>query len=132
GVSMERHRSGWLAKANAGAHDTGSRTRIDGREPSVQETATRARSNGQATSRAEYGSDLIVELIRSLGIPFVALNPGSSYRAIHDSFVNFAGGCPEMVLCCHDEIAVAVARGYARARGSPWVAATHVCAVLAP
>lgn len=76
-------------------------------------------------SHAEYGSDLIVELIRSLDIPFVSLNPGSSYRAIHDSFVNFAGGGPEMVLCCHEEIAVAVAHGYARATGKPMVAAIH-------
>lgn len=76
-------------------------------------------------SQAEYGSDLVVELIRSLGIPFVSLNPGASYRGIHDSFVNFAGGGPEMVLCCHEEIAVAVAQGYARATGKPMVAAIH-------
>lgn len=76
-------------------------------------------------SRAEYGSDLVVELIRSLNIPYVALNPGASYRGIHDSFVNFAGGGPEMIVCCHEEIAVAVAHGYARATGQPMVAALH-------
>jgi thiamine pyrophosphate-dependent acetolactate synthase large subunit-like protein len=76
-------------------------------------------------SRAEYGSDLVVELIRELGIPFVSLNPGASFRGIHDSLVNFAGGGPELVVCCHEEIAVAVAHGYALATGKPMVAALH-------
>ena len=79
----------------------------------------------QAFSRAEYGSDLVVDLLRRLEISYVALNPGSSFRGIHDSLVNFDGGGPEMVLCCHEEIAVAVAHGYARVTGRPMVAAIH-------
>ncbi|HWC30257.1 MAG TPA: thiamine pyrophosphate-binding protein, partial [Dehalococcoidia bacterium] len=80
---------------------------------------------GVRSSRAEYGSDLVAEMLRSFGIPYVALNPGASFRGIHDSFVNFDGGGPEMVVCCHEEIAVAVANGYARATGKPMVAAVH-------
>ena len=92
----------------------------------MQEPLTKpVESTDGRVSQAEYGSDLVVELIRSLGIPFVSLNPGASYRGIHDSFVNFAGGGPEIVLCCHEEIAVAVAHGYARATGKPMVAAIH-------
>ncbi len=92
----------------------------------MQDVVTKgAESADGRLSQAEYGSDLAVELIRSLNIPFVSLNPGASYRGIHDSFVNFAGGGPELVLCCHEEIAVAVAHGYARATGKPMVAAIH-------
>lgn len=76
-------------------------------------------------SHAEYGSDLVAEMLRALDIPYVALNPGASYRGIHDSFVNFAGGGPELIVCCHEEIAVAVAHGYARATGKPMAAALH-------
>jgi thiamine pyrophosphate-dependent acetolactate synthase large subunit-like protein len=77
-------------------------------------------------SHAEYGSDLIVEMMRLFDIPYVALNPGASFRGIHDSIVNFPGGPgPEPVLCCHEETAVAVATGYANAIGRPMVAATH-------
>ena len=76
-------------------------------------------------SRAEYGSDLIIELLRSLDIPYVALNPGSSYRGIHDSLVNFPGKGLDMVVCHHEEIAVGVAHGYARVTGKPIVAAVH-------
>ena len=83
-------------------------------------------SRGTRTSQAEYGSDLVVEMFANLGIPYVALNPGSSYRGIHDSLVNFqVPGKPEMVLCCHEEIAVAVAHGYARVTGKPMLAAVH-------
>jgi acetolactate synthase-1/2/3 large subunit len=75
-------------------------------------------------SSAQYGSDHLIELFSGLGIPYVALNPGSSYRGLHDSFVNFPDA-PEMVLCCHEEIAVAVAHGYARVTGRPLLAAVH-------
>src|SRR5438093_3278509 len=92
----------------------------------MHEIAAKPSSSGaERLSQAEYGSDLVVEMIRSLEIPYVSLNPGASYRGIHDSIVNFAGGGPELVLCCHEEIAVAVAHGYARATGKPMVAALH-------
>ncbi len=77
-------------------------------------------------SAAEYGSDVVVEMLQALGIPFVALNPGATFRGLHDSFVNFAGARgPEMILCCHEEITVAVAHGYAKATGRPMGAAVH-------
>src|SRR5574341_774062 len=74
---------------------------------------------------ARYGSDLIVDLLKALGIEYVALNPGSSFRGIHDSLVNYSGGKPEIVLCCHEEIAVSVAHGYAKASGKPMAAIVH-------
>jgi acetolactate synthase I/II/III large subunit len=82
-------------------------------------------TSGPRISTAEYGSDLVVETLRMLDVPYVALNPGASFRGLHDSFVNFPGGGPEMVQCCHEEIAVAVAMGYAHATGKPMAAALH-------
>src|SRR5688572_11619712 len=94
------------------------------REVTMQELQTKTAA-GARPSQAQYGSDLIVEMLRAFGIPYVSLNPGASFRGIHDSLVNFAGGGPELVVCCHEEIAVAVANGYARATGRPMVAAVH-------
>jgi thiamine pyrophosphate-dependent acetolactate synthase large subunit-like protein len=77
---------------------------------------------------ARYGSDLIVDLLKVLGIEYVALNPGSSFRGIHDSLVNYESDRkpnPEIVLCCHEEIAVAVAHGYAKVAGKPMAAIVH-------
>ena len=77
-------------------------------------------------SRGLYGSDLMVEVLRELGIRYIALNPGASYRGLHDSLVNFAPGePPEIILCTHEEIAVALANGYTRATGSPMATALH-------
>ncbi len=79
----------------------------------------------ERTSAAAFGSDVIVELLRELEIPYVALNPGASYRGLHDSLVNFGAGGPEIILCTHEEIAVAIAHGYARATGRTMAAALH-------
>lgn len=80
---------------------------------------------GERPSAAEYGSDVIVEVLRELGIQYVTLNPGASFRGLHDSFVNFGQGGPEVLLCPHEEIAIAIAHGYARATGVPMAAAVH-------
>ena len=77
-------------------------------------------------SRAQYGSDLMVEVLRDLGIKYIALNPGASYRGLHDSIVNFEPGKgPEIIMCTHEEIAVALANGYARATGEIMATGLH-------
>jgi thiamine pyrophosphate-dependent acetolactate synthase large subunit-like protein len=74
----------------------------------------------------EYGSDVIVEALRRLGIDYIALNPGASFRGVHDSLVNYLGNTrPEMIVCNHEEIAVAIAHGYGRAAGKPMAAFVH-------
>ncbi len=74
----------------------------------------------------EYGSDLVVDLLHGLGIEYAAFNPGASFRGLHDSLVNYGGDqSPRTVLCCHEEISVALAHGYAKATGRPMVAALH-------
>jgi len=73
-----------------------------------------------------YGSDVVVDLLRAVGVDYVALNPGATYRGLHDSLVNYGGNrAPELVLTTHEEIAVAMAHGYAKARGVPMAAIVH-------
>ena len=75
---------------------------------------------------AAYGSDLIVDVLRDLGIEYAALNPGATFRGLHDSLVNYGGNeRPGIIQCCHEEIAVAVAHGYAKAAGKPMAAVVH-------
>ncbi len=75
----------------------------------------------------KYGSDVIAEQIAALNIPFVALNPGASFRGLHDSFVNYETHLPmpELIECTHEEISVAIAHGYAKATGKMMAAALH-------
>ena len=65
-----------------------------------------------------FGSDAVAETLRALNVPFIALNPGSSFRGLHDSLVNHLGNeRPQMLLCLHEEHAVAIAQGYAKVTG---------------
>ena len=73
-----------------------------------------------------WGSDAIAAMLRELDIPYVALNPGSSYRGLHDSIVNYLGNTrPRMLLCLHEESAVALAHGWAKVTGRPLAAIVH-------
>jgi acetolactate synthase-1/2/3 large subunit len=73
-----------------------------------------------------YGSDAIAEMLRNLDLPYIALNPGASYRGLHDSIVNYLGNrAPQMVLCLHDETAVSLAQGYCKASDRMMAAALH-------
>ena len=76
--------------------------------------------------RPQYGSDVIVDMLKAFEIEYIALNPGATFRGLHDSLVNYGGNrMPEMILCPHEEITVALAHGYARAKGKPMASAVH-------
>ncbi len=75
---------------------------------------------------AGWGSDAMAQMLRALDLPYVALNPGSSYRGLHDSLVNHLGNEePQMLLCLHEEHAVALAHGWAKVTGRPMAVALH-------
>jgi thiamine pyrophosphate-dependent acetolactate synthase large subunit-like protein len=76
--------------------------------------------------RSLWGSDVAGDMLRALDIQYVALNPGASYRGLHDSIVNRLGNeKPQMLLCLHEEAAVAVAHGWAKVTGKPMGAIVH-------
>src|SRR5262245_18673970 len=72
-----------------------------------------------------WQSDVIVDLIKRYGFPYITLNPGASFRGLHDSLVNYGGNEPPMMLCQHEEIAVQIAHGYAKATGRPMAVILH-------
>ena len=72
------------------------------------------------------GSDFMVDVIKALGFEYVAANPGSSFRALHESLVNYGGNKnPEFITCCHEESSVALAQGYAAVEGKPMLVLAH-------
>ncbi len=86
----------------------------------------KARDSPKTQTAAAWGSDPIAELLRALEIPYIALTPGASFRGLHDSLVNHLGNTrPELLLCVHEEHAVALAHGYARVTGRPLAVALH-------
>src|SRR5215475_11683761 len=96
------------------------------RTPTNDPLAAVERPVPAGTNAAGFGSDVAAEALRALDVPYIALNPGASYRGLHDSLVNHLGNAdPQMLLCLHEEHAVAIAHGYAKVTGKPMGAIVH-------
>src|SRR6476646_7799623 len=65
------------------------------------DAATEA-SNVEVLTTDRPGSDFMVDVIKSLGFEYLASNPGSSFRGLHESLINYGGNkAPEFLTCCH-------------------------------
>ena len=73
----------------------------------------------------KYQSDVIVDLLKRYDIKHISMNPGASFRGLHDSIINYGENDPELMVCQHEEIAVQIAHGYARATGKPMGVILH-------
>ncbi|HSG63705.1 MAG TPA: thiamine pyrophosphate-binding protein, partial [Gammaproteobacteria bacterium] len=72
------------------------------------------------------GSDFMVDVIKSLDFEFVCANPGSSFRGLHESIINYGGNrAPELITCLHEESSIAMAHGYFKAEGKPLAVMAH-------
>ena len=81
---------------------------------------------GKPDDTVGWGSDIAAAMLRRFNIPYVSLNPGASYRGLHDSLVNHLGNeRPGILVCLHEDHSVAIAQGYARATGEPMACVLH-------
>ena len=95
--------------------DTGNRPQVRQETPAP----------GSSTKTA-YGSDAIADTLRALELPYLALNPGASFRGLEDSLVNHLGNTrPQILLALHEESAVAIAHGYAKVSDQMMGAVVH-------
>src|SRR6185312_8810916 len=84
------------------------------------------RPNSAGANAPGFGSDVVADTLRALEIPYIAVTPGASYRGLHDSIVNYLGNTtPQMLLCVHEESAVAIAHGWAKVTGRAIATAVH-------
>jgi acetolactate synthase-1/2/3 large subunit len=91
----------------------------------AQETASPAEVNVLGPNE-RCGSDFMVDVIKSLGFEYVCANPGSSFRGLHESIINYGGNtAPELITCCHEESSVAMAHAYFKAEGRPLAVMAH-------
>src|SRR5262252_3328095 len=96
----------------------------EAKAPKTKSASEKKPPSGSFAPR-RWQSDVIVDLIKQFGFPYIALNPGASYRGLHDSLVNYGGNEPPMLLCQHEKIAVQIAHGYAKVTGKPMIAIVH-------
>ncbi len=72
------------------------------------------------------GSDFMVDVLKAIGFDYIFANPGSSFRGLHESIVNYGGNQrPEFITCCHEESSVAMAHGYSKIEGKPVCVLAH-------
>jgi acetolactate synthase I/II/III large subunit len=96
--------------------------------PSMQVAAAETGTPTVSTSRigGVPGSDFMVDVIKSLDIKYLPANCASSYRAIHESLINYGGNrMPEFLTCTHEESAVGMAHGYFKVAGKPLMTLCH-------
>src|SRR4051812_10856943 len=106
-------RRGFLKGAAAGAAGLASTAPIALAQQAALKPETAAAIH--VTSNVRPGSDFMVDVFKTLGIEYIAANPGSSFRGLQESFINYGKNTnPEWLTCCHEESSVAMAHGYAK------------------
>ena len=85
-----------------------------------------AEPHGEELTQGRSGSDFMVDILKALNIDYVCANPGSSFRGLQESIVNYANNTkPEFLTCCHEESSVAMGHGYFKIEGKPLAVLAH-------
>ena len=105
-------------------------TQLAANAAAAQSDNSNAETHGSGRSSekiiARPGSDFMVDVIKATGIEYIASNPGSSFRSLQESIVNYGDNKkPEFLTCMHEESSVAMAHGYAKAAGKPMGMMAH-------
>ena len=78
------------------------------------------------TNGGKVGGDFMVDVLKTLDIDYVASCPGSTFRGLQESIINYAmNSKPEFITCLHEEASVAMSHGYAKIAGKPMAAMVH-------
>jgi thiamine pyrophosphate-dependent acetolactate synthase large subunit-like protein len=111
--------------SNAAAFAAAAPVTLPALEPSaVQEPATPTHVEVQTTERP--GADFMIDVFKALGFEYLCANPGSAFRGIHESVINYGGNTkPEFITCCHEESSVAMGHGYFKVEGKPMLVFAH-------
>ncbi len=94
----------------------------------IARDAGAARPPATARTVQRPGSDLMVQVLKDMELEYVAGNPGSSFEGLQESFINYGNPpnkLPEFITALHEESAVTMAHGYAKAEGKPMIALLH-------
>ena len=107
---------------------------VIGTQMAANSPAQAAESNSEGTEKppsrdkiiGRPGSDFMVDVIKATGIEYIASNPGSSFRSLQESIINYGGNKkPEFLTCMHEETSVSMAQGYAKVAGKPMGMMAH-------
>src|SRR3989441_3946398 len=121
-------RRSFLKGAAASAAAIGTHLAANSALAQTEKPSAESKDSGRPSERVigRPGSDFMVDVIKATGIEYIASNPGSSFRSLQESIVNYGGNKkPEFLTCMHEESSVAMAHGYAKAAGKPMGIMAH-------
>ena len=81
--------------------------------------------NKDPATQTTSGGDFMVDVFKTLEIDYLAMNCASSFRGLHEAIINGKNNKLEILTCPHEEIAVAMAHGYAKIEGKPMAMICH-------
>ncbi|MFL6605380.1 MAG: thiamine pyrophosphate-binding protein [Steroidobacteraceae bacterium] len=120
-----------VASPQAAAAGAGNAAKSPARSP-VQLTSRESEQGApphlEGPSHTTCGSDFMVDVMRNLGIDYVAAIPGNTFKGLHESIINYGmmtSPALEHISCMHEEISVAIAHGYAKIAGKPMACMMH-------
>jgi len=92
----------------------------------AQQAAPQQAASAEPAAPVKPGSDFMLDVLRSLDFEYCAANPGSSFRGLHESILNYGSNKnPELLTCLHEESSAAMAHGYAKIEGKPMMIMVH-------
>src|SRR3984957_14768844 len=97
-------------------------------EQVVAREAEQGAPRPDGTTQTSCGSDFMVDVMRGLGIEYVAAIPGNTFKGLHESVINYGmttAPSLELISCMHEEISVAFSHGYAKVAGKPMACMMH-------
>jgi acetolactate synthase-1/2/3 large subunit len=109
-----------IAQSSAASHTTAHSAPPHSTPKMSKEAETGNPTSAEVLTADRPGSDFMIDVFKTLGIEYICANPGSSFRGLQESVVNYGGNkSPEFITCCHEESAVGMAHGYAKIEGKP-------------
>jgi acetolactate synthase I/II/III large subunit len=81
--------------------------------------------NKDPATQTTSGGDFMVDVFNTLEIDYLAMNCASSFRGLHEAIINGKNNKLEILTCPHEEIAIAMAHGYAKIEGKPMAMICH-------
>jgi thiamine pyrophosphate-dependent acetolactate synthase large subunit-like protein len=94
--------------------------------PGIAAETRAVAADGTPLTVGRSGSDFMVDCLKAIGIDYVASCPGSTFRGLQESIVNYGNNVkPEFITCLHEEASVAIAHGYSKIAGKPMASLVH-------
>src|SRR5208283_4556040 len=125
-ASKQTDRRGFLKGAAAGAAMAAQAPLTGAQQVGNGAAAAPVTEKAEVLINERPGADFMLDVIKSLGIEYVAANPSSSCRGLHESMINYGNNKnPELITALHEESSVAMGHGYAKIEGKPMIGMVH-------